>query len=96
MKERQHSFNFDGVSEWMMVQWAVQSQLPLHLLLTKADKLKRGAAKNTLLAVKKELKDLAEVSVQLFSINQPETIQALPWSEDARAVLSELRGAALK
>ena len=61
----------------MMVQWAVQSGLPLHLLLTKADKLKRGAAKNTLLAVQRELKDLSEVSVQLFSINQPETINAL-------------------
>jgi len=61
----------------MMVQWAVQSELPLHLLLTKADKLKRGAAKNTLLAVKKELKDLPDVSVQLFSINQPETVSEL-------------------
>ena len=61
----------------MMVQWAVQSELPLHLLLTKADKLKRGAAKNTLLAVQRELKELSDVSVQLFSINQPDTINAL-------------------
>jgi len=61
----------------MMVQWAVQSQLPLHLLLTKADKLKRGAAKNTLLGVQRELKDVADVSVQLFSINQPESIKTL-------------------
>ena len=61
----------------MMVQWAVQSELPLHLLLTKADKLKRGAAKNTLLAVKKDLKDLPDVSVQLFSINQPESVGEL-------------------
>jgi len=61
----------------MMVQWAVQSELPLHLLLTKADKLKRGAAKNTLLTVQRELKELADVSVQLFSINQEETINTL-------------------
>ncbi|MBT8145607.1 MAG: ribosome biogenesis GTP-binding protein YihA/YsxC [Gammaproteobacteria bacterium] len=61
----------------MMVQWAVQSQLPLHLLLTKADKLKRGAAQNTLLAVQRELKELSEVSVQLFSINQPDSINTL-------------------
>ena len=51
----------------MMIDWAVQSQLPLHLLLTKADKLKRGAAQNTLLKVKRELENLDQVSVQLFS-----------------------------
>lgn len=51
----------------MMINWAVQSQLPLHLLLTKADKLKRGAAQNTLLQIKKELENHNEVSMQLFS-----------------------------
>ncbi|MDA0687430.1 MAG: ribosome biogenesis GTP-binding protein YihA/YsxC [Proteobacteria bacterium] len=51
----------------MMVGWAVQSELPVLLLLTKADKLKRGAAQNTLLAVRREVKDLPEVRVQLFS-----------------------------
>ncbi|MED5412041.1 MAG: ribosome biogenesis GTP-binding protein YihA/YsxC [Pseudomonadota bacterium] len=51
----------------MMINWAVQSQLPLHLLLTKADKLKRGAAQNTLLKIKRELENHNEVSMQLFS-----------------------------
>jgi GTP-binding protein len=51
----------------MMVGWAVQSELPVLLLLTKADKLKRGAAQNTLLTVRREVKDLPEVRVQLFS-----------------------------
>ena len=51
----------------MMIDWAVQSGLPLHLLLTKSDKLKRGGAKNTLLAVQKELKPFSNVTVQLFS-----------------------------
>lgn len=51
----------------MMIDWAVQSDLPLHLLLTKSDKLKRGAAQNTLLAVQKELKPFSNVTVQLFS-----------------------------
>ena len=51
----------------MMIDWAVQSDLPLHLLLTKSDKLKRGAAQNTLLAVQKELKSFDNVTVQLFS-----------------------------
>ena len=51
----------------MMIDWAVKSNLPLHLLLTKSDKLKRGPAQNTLLRVKEELKEAIDVSVQLFS-----------------------------
>lgn len=55
----------------LMIDWAIQSQLPLHILLTKSDKLKRGAAQNTLLKVKKEVEeemnDQNGVSVQLFS-----------------------------
>jgi len=61
----------------MMIQWASQSALPLHLLLTKADKLKKGAARNTLLAVKRELRDFDNLSMQLFSVNQTETVEAL-------------------
>jgi len=51
----------------MMIDWAMQSDLPLHLLLTKADKLKKGAAHNTLLKVTRELEAHQNVSVQLFS-----------------------------
>jgi len=51
----------------MMIDWAIQSDLPMHILLTKSDKLKKGAAKNTLLAIQKEFKDLDKLSVQLFS-----------------------------
>lgn len=52
----------------MLVQWAVDSELPLHVLLTKADKLRRGAAKNSLLAATKQLASLGpNMSVQLFS-----------------------------
>jgi GTP-binding protein len=53
----------------MMLDWAVAGSMPVHILLTKADKLKKGPAKSTLLQVRKEL-TLAEselVSVQLFS-----------------------------
>lgn len=53
-----------------MVSWSVQSGLPVLLLLTKADKLKRGAAQNTLLKVKKELQDKALVRVELFSAHK--------------------------
>ena len=51
----------------MMIEWAAQANLPLHLLLTKADKLKRGATQKTLLEVEKELTAFDNVSVQLFS-----------------------------
>jgi GTP-binding protein len=51
----------------MMINWADKSNLPLQLLLTKSDKLKRGPAQNTLLKVSEELKELGDVSVQLFS-----------------------------
>lgn len=54
--------------DWQMVEWCQHSQLPLHILLTKADKLTFGAGKNTLLKVQRELKDVTmPVSIQMFS-----------------------------
>lgn len=51
-----------------MLEWNAHHNLPTHILLTKADKLKRGAASATLLQVKRELGPLGDlVSVQLFS-----------------------------
>jgi GTP-binding protein len=51
-----------------MLDWALQAAMPVHILLTKADKLKRGAASTALLQVRASLKDNADlVSVQLFS-----------------------------
>lgn len=41
----------------MMINWAVESELPLHALLTKSDKLSRGAAQTTLLQFRKGLKE---------------------------------------
>lgn len=52
------------------VEWSHQAGLPVHLLMTKADKLKRGPASSNLLRVMAELKKLglAEgVTGQLFS-----------------------------
>lgn len=49
------------------IEWATRSGLPIHILLTKADKLSRGAAINTLLEVRKALDQVEGVSVQLFS-----------------------------
>ncbi|TPQ25146.1 ribosome biogenesis GTP-binding protein YihA/YsxC [Methylomonas sp. EFPC3] len=54
--------------DWQMVEWCEHRKLPLHILLTKADKLKFGAAKTTLLQVQKELSRVdIVVSLQLFS-----------------------------
>lgn len=54
--------------DWQMVEWCEHTHLPLHILLTKADKLKFGAAKNTLLAVQRELSQASiTVTLQLFS-----------------------------
>lgn len=51
-----------------MIEWAVKSEMPVHILLTKSDKLKRGPAKSALFAVQKELqKHERWISVQLFS-----------------------------
>jgi len=51
-----------------MLDWALAASMPVHILLTKADKLKKGPAKSTLLQVRSSLKPYAElVSVQLFS-----------------------------
>lgn len=51
-----------------MLNWALAAHMPVHILLTKADKLKKGPANNSLLSVRKALKDHQDlVSVQLFS-----------------------------
>ena len=52
----------------MMIDWSTTAAMPVHILLTKADKLKKGPAGNTLLKVRGELAGHADlVSVQLFS-----------------------------
>jgi GTP-binding protein len=51
-----------------MIAWSSSAGMPVHLLLTKADKLSRGAAKQTLMQVQGRLAHLAElVSAQLYS-----------------------------
>jgi GTP-binding protein len=67
-----------------MLDWAVASHMPMHILLTKADKLTFGAAKNTLLKVQSEIRKGwgDAVSIQLFSA--PKRLGL----EDAYAVLA--------
>ena len=51
-----------------MLDWCTGAEMPLHILLTKCDKLKRGAQQAALLQVKREVGKLA--SIQLFSSTQ--------------------------
>lgn len=52
----------------MMCNWAHDSGMRLHVVLTKADKLKRGPQQATLLDVRRKLSFMGEnVSVQVFS-----------------------------
>ena len=48
-----------------MLDWCAASETPCHILLTKADKLKRGPAQSTLLKLRRDLPSIA--SVQVFS-----------------------------
>ncbi len=66
-----------------MLSWCQHAQMPVHILLTKADKLKRGPAKSSLLKVEKTLEDYPMVSVQMFSALKKQGV------EEARAVLSQ-------
>ena len=51
-----------------MLNWALAAGMPVHILLTKADKLKKGPANNALLKVRAALREHDDlVSVQLFS-----------------------------
>ncbi|WP_020395445.1 ribosome biogenesis GTP-binding protein YihA/YsxC [Thiolinea disciformis] len=78
---------FDSI----LLNWAAYRQLAVHVLLNKTDKISRGAAGNTLLQVRKDLKQHGEqVTVQLFSA---ETGQGL---EDIWAVLERWLGQAEK
>ncbi|PNS08938.1 ribosome biogenesis GTP-binding protein YihA/YsxC [Solilutibacter silvestris] len=71
-----------------MLGYAVRRGLPAHALLTKADKLSRGAAGNTLQAVRKQL--AAEfgdsVTAQVFSGESKQGV------DEARAVIARWLG----
>jgi GTP-binding protein len=53
-----------------MVQWAVTANIPVHVVLSKADKLKSGARKAALLTANKRLARISDqITSQLFSAN---------------------------
>ncbi|MGH7043667.1 MAG: ribosome biogenesis GTP-binding protein YihA/YsxC [Acetobacteraceae bacterium] len=70
-----------------MLDWSHSHQRPVHILLTKADKLGRGAAGNALAGVRKDLKAYGEsVTAQLFSALKGTGI------DEARATIAERFG----
>jgi GTP-binding protein len=64
-----------------MLSFADSVSLPVHVLLTKADKLKRGQASSALLRVQEEL--IGKASVQLFSATKRQGV------DEARDVLEK-------
>lgn len=61
-----------------MLHWAKDGNLPVHILLTKADKFKFGMAKNTLQQTQKKLDKLnLPFSIQLFSAKNKQGIDEL-------------------
>jgi GTP-binding protein len=66
--------------DWQMIRWASESGMPVHLLLTKADKLKKGPAKSILLQVERNLADeglIENITIQTFSSLKKDGINEL-------------------
>jgi len=63
-----------GDFDWQMVDWCQEFGCPAHVLLTKADKLKRGPAAAALAATRRELEETA--TVQLFSALKGQGVDA--------------------
>ena len=61
----------------MMLQWCINSDIDTNILLTKSDKLKKGAASSTKLAVKNAVKEFPNINVQLFSSLKKEGVSEL-------------------
>jgi len=68
----------------LMLQWCQKADMPAHILLTKADKFKRGAAQNILLKVRQTVAtEYPGTTVQLFSALKKTGV------DDAREVLDQ-------
>ncbi len=60
----------------IMLDWCHAAEMPSHVLLTKMDKLKQGAAKNILLKCKRSLKIYyPQSTVQLFSATKKQGVE---------------------
>jgi GTP-binding protein len=73
-----------------VIKWAAQINLPLHILLTKADKLSRSAAMNALQKIRNEvIKNNPATSIQLFS-----AVKSIG-REELKKILNQWFGAAV-
>lgn len=73
-----------------MLTWAASAGMPVHILLTKADKLKRGPAQSTLLQVRKAVAAFGDqVTVQTFSASKKTGLAELKEKLDGWLQLSE-------
>jgi GTP-binding protein len=71
-------------SDWHMMEYCAERNLPIHILLNKSDKLSNSDVANTLRAVKKELSESSTpITVQSFSALKNNGIKEL------EAVLNE-------
>ena len=71
----------------MMLDWAVRNEMPVHILLSKSDKLNRGPAANALQAVRKAIRAMGpDLSAQLFSSHDKQGV------DEAREVLARWFG----
>ncbi|UGB38316.1 ribosome biogenesis GTP-binding protein YihA/YsxC [Frateuria soli] len=74
----------------MMLQFCFETNLPCHLLLTKADKLSRNQAMQALAAVRKGFGDGAQATAQVFSSADGTGVEAA--REAVLALLGTPRG----
>lgn len=78
-----------------MVGWAAAAHMPVHVLLTKADKLKRGPAKSTLLGVQARLLEFGNLATaQCFSSLKGDGLpelrkQLTAWLTDDSVLMTE-------
>ncbi|HET8709867.1 MAG TPA: ribosome biogenesis GTP-binding protein YihA/YsxC [Spongiibacteraceae bacterium] len=69
----------------LLLDWSARADMPVHVLLTKADKLAFGPGKNALLQVQKALRALPKLraTVQLFSSHNGQGLDDLRHHLDA-------------
>lgn len=85
-------------TDQQMINWAIAADIPVHVVLSKADKLKSGARKTVLLTTKKTLAAISPIiSCQIFSATHKigleqliEKIKAWYGFTDEQAILSDL------
>ncbi|MAZ40250.1 MAG: YihA family ribosome biogenesis GTP-binding protein [Legionellales bacterium] len=65
-----------------MISWAIASNLPIHVILTKADKLSTNQAKQALFSFEKQIPSGALVTAQIFSALKKQGV------DEARKIIS--------